>query len=495
MIQDIESGKINCVITKDLSRLGRNYIETGQYLDYFFPNNNVRYIAVNEGIDTEKDDNDIVPFKNILNEMYSKDISRKVRSAKKIMSEQGKFVNSRAPYGYKKSAENKHLLAVDENVAHIIVRIFGLYIGGMTGRAIADLLNRKGVPSPNEYYYKTINKPNPIKNSKNSWCSATIMNFIKNPVYYGAMANGKREVVSFKNKRIVRKLSEEWIIIENTHEPIISKEKWLDAQRIHSTNKKDTVRRSANGEVSIFAGIIKCVDCGANMIFNRKQNKNYLSEFYRCGTYTQHGKAVCSMHKIDYHVLYEVVLSDIQRYAVLAVEDEQRLIDRILKSNDEFNAKNLTRYAKSIRESKNRIREIDGLMQSLFEEKVSGTVSQDMFKRMAVKYEGEQQQLIADLDKLEREFTDCKRVNQDLTVWIERIKGCLSIDTVTRAIAVELIDRIEVSQEHTENGEKIIDVNIFYKFGLKNSSHEEEKEIEPVESLPTKTAFHTNSIA
>ena len=474
MMDDIEAGKVNCVITKDLSRLGRNYLEAGRYREFFIENG-VRYIAIHDNYDNAiRDSYDIAtPIKEIVNEMYAADISRKVRSTKKLMAEQGKFSNSRAPYGYAKSKENKHVLVVDDKVSHNVVRIFDLYLSGMPARAIADVFNREGILPPNEYFYSVRGLPNPYKNNKNSWGSGSIMGIIKNPAYYGAISNGKREVKSFKNKKISCKSFDDWVIVENTHEPIISKERWLEARSIGKKNKRETVRRSADGEVSIFAGIIKCSDCGGNMIFNRKELKSCTSEFYRCGTYQQKGKAVCPPHRIDFDVLYQAVLSDIREYAVLAVEDETKLIDRIIKENDDFRVKNVSRYEKHIREGNNRIREIDGLVQSLFEEKQSGNVSGEMFKRMTAKYEDEQRKLVADVEQMETELDECKRVQQDLSGWIARIKECLTIDTLTRAIAVEMIERIEVSETYNVGGEKTLDLEIFYKFGLKSDNHGE----------------------
>lgn len=473
LMSDIESGKINCVITKDLSRLGRNYIEAGRHRE-LFSEMGVRYIALLDNHDSlHSDGYDVsTPIKEIINEMYAAEVSRKVRSTKKLMAEQGKFANSRAPYGYLKSKDDKHILVVDENVSQNVVRIFELYASGMTARAIADLLNRDGITTPNEYFYSTIGKPNPFRNNKNAWGSASVMNILKNPAYYGAMSNGKRAVTSFKNKRIITKSFDDWVIVEGTHEPIITKEQWEEAQHIGMKNKRDTVRRSANGEVSIFAGIVKCADCGGNMIFNRKETKSCTHEFYRCGTYQQKGKNVCQPHRIDYDVLYDAVLADIQQYATLAVDDEKKLIDRILKDNDAFKNKSVARYEKNIRESKNRIQEIDGLLQSLFEEKLNGNVTDAMFKRMATKYEDEQAKLIDEVKQMELELDECKRVQQDLTGWITRIKECLSVDTLTRAVAVELISRIEVSETYDTDGEKTLDLEIFYKFGIKNSKKE-----------------------
>jgi len=470
MMNDIENGKINLVITKDLSRLGRNYIEAGRHRE-LFSEYGVRYIAIHDNHDSINDDtyNISTPIKEIMNEMYAAEVSRKVRATKKLMADQGKFSNGRSAYGYMKSAEDKHVLIVDENVSHIVVRMFEMYLGGMTARAIADVLNSEDVMTANEYHYKSIGKPNPYRNNKNKWSSATIMNIIKNPVYYGAMANGKRTVKSFKNKTIVRKPVDEWVVIEGTHAPIISKTLWLEAQQISQRNTKQTVRRSSNGEVSIFAGIIKCADCNGNLVFNRKVNKNYTREFFRCSTYTQKGKDVCPMHNVDYNTLYQAVLASIQQYAVLAVEDEKRLIDQILKSNDEFKAKSLQRYEKNIREAKNRIREIDGLLQNMYEDKVAGDITIDIFKRMSAKYREEQTRLISEVEQLEAELAECQRVEKDLTGWITRIKECLTIDTLTRAIVVELIDRIEVSEVYDADGEKNLDIAINYRFGFSNA--------------------------
>jgi DNA invertase Pin-like site-specific DNA recombinase len=400
MMGDIEAGKINCAITKDLSRLGRNYIEAGRHRE-LFNEYGVRYIAIHDNHDSLLDAdsyNISTPIKEIMNEMYAADVSRKVRSTKKLMAEQGKFSNSRAPYGYKKSEASKYVLEVDENVSDNVVRIFELYLGGKTARAIADVFNRENIMTANEYFYSAIGKPNPYRNNKNKWGSATVMNIIKNPAYYGAMANGKRKVVSFKNHNVVKKDADERIVAEDTHTPLVSKAMWLEAQQIARKNNTQTVRRrSTEGEVSIFAGVIKCTDCGGNLVFNRKPLKSGgVTEFFRCSTYMQKGKDVCPPHRVDYNTLYQAVLASVKEYAVLALDDEKKLIDKILKSSDEFKIKNIQRYERNIRESKNRIKEIDGILQNLYEDKLSGEITSEIFKRMSQKYGEEQAKLISD---------------------------------------------------------------------------------------------------
>lgn len=203
--------------------------------------------------------------------------------------------------------------------------------------------------------------------------------------------------------------------------------------------------------------------------------KSGIKEFFRCGTYIQKGKNVCPMHCVDYGTLYQAVLASVQEYAVLAAEDEKKLINEILKSNNEFKNKNLQRYEKTIRESKNRIKEIDGLLQNLYEDKISGELTADLFKRMSQKYSTEQERLLTDVEQLEAELNEYKRVEQDLTDWVNRVKECLTIDSLTRAIVVELIDRIEVSETYDRSGKKFLDINISYKFSLKDSNHEPQK--------------------
>jgi len=467
MIQDIKDGKVNCVVFKDLSRFGRNSNESSSYREFFLEYG-VRYIGIHDGVDVEDEDDDdgiSIKVKEMFNEHYPREVSKKVRKVKKAMAEQGKFANSRAPYGYQKSPEDKHILVIDDNVAHNVIRIFELFNSGMTGRAIADLFNSENIPTPNEYYYTLIQKPNPYKSNKREWGSGGVTNILKNPAYYGAVASGKRKVKSFKDKRILRQDPSEWIIVEDRHTPIINRELWDKTQSLLQKNKKDTVRRSASGEVSIFASILKCADCGGNLNFSRKLNKTYTREYFRCSTYVQKGKRACPMHHTDYDVIYDSVLADIQQYAILAMEDEKKLIDRILKDNNEFKNKNVNRYEKLVRESKNRVKEIDGLLASLFEKMLKEDTLDTVYKRMMKNYEDEQIKLLADIDQMESELEECQRVQHDLTAWIKRIKDCISIDSLTRQIVVELIERIEVSEAYTVDGQANIDLTITYRFG------------------------------
>lgn len=259
MIHDAEIGKIDCIITKDLSRLGRNYVEAGYYTEEYFIEHDIRFIAINDGIDTMHDNNDIAAFHHVLNEFYPKQVSKKVKQVKKKSAEQGKFMGSQAPYGYMKSPEDKHVLIIDEEAAAIVRRLFNEFANGDSARMIADKLNAEGINTPRFYHYEKMGRTNPLTEEKNVWGSATITQLLKNQVYIGNMVQGKRQVVSFKTKKMRTVPPENWIVVENTHTPLIEKSLWERVQkRLSNPNKK--IRRTKINTVGLFSGIVKCSD-------------------------------------------------------------------------------------------------------------------------------------------------------------------------------------------------------------------------------------------
>ena len=294
LIRDVEAGRINCIITKDLSRLGRNYVQVGQYTDFVFPQYGVRYIAINDDYDSLQGDNDIAPFRNIINEWYPKEVSKKVRQVKKSSAAQGKFMGSKAPYGYVKSPDNKHQLVIDPEAAAIVKRLFYEFSSGEGGRGIAAKLNIEGVASPRTYHYQKIGRTNPNPEESQAWGSNTIMQLLKNQAYIGKMVQGKREVASFKTKRRRAIPCDEWIIVENTHESIIDLDVWERVQRRIETAKtsrtSNSIRTNNKDEVSLFSGILRCADCGSLMHFTQRTNRGKTRETYRCGRYVNYGK-------------------------------------------------------------------------------------------------------------------------------------------------------------------------------------------------------------
>ena len=469
MIKDIEAGNINMVLTKDLSRLGRNYVMTGQYTDFFFPEHGVRYVAVNDSYDSAKEDNDIAPFKNILNEMYAKDISKKIRSVRQISAKQGKFMGSKPPFGYVKSPEDKHLLVIDPPAAEIVKRLFREFVGGESGRNIATKLNAEGVDTPAEYYFKQTGKRATRSNTLQQWGSCTIMQLLRNQVYIGDMVQCKRKVSSFKTKKRLVTNPDNWVIVKGTHEPIIDRFTWECVQKRMDAMKHapshNTIRVNSTDEINVFSGIIRCADCGAAMAFNRKVEKSgVVRRFYRCSRYANSGSKSCSMHAIDADTLESVILSDIQYYARTAITDEKKLFDRLLSFSGQEQQEEKTAQEKILRDATNRIAFVQEASKRLFEEKVKGNVPESLFKKMFADYERE-------LSGLEDKEADMQRQIQmrasgeaDVQQWIGLVKSCVSVDRLDRATAYQLIDHIAVHEQTDKNGKRTQDIQVKYNF-------------------------------
>ena len=467
MIADIEAGHINLVLTKDLSRLGRNYVQTGQYTDFYFPSKGVRYVAVNDNVDTSHDENDIAPFKNILNEMYARDISRKIRSSRSVSAKQGKFMGSKAPYGYVKSVENKHLLVIDPFPAEVIRRIFREFAFGDSGRNIATRLNNENVDTPAVYYHKQTGK-RATRGDEQKWGSSTIMQLLKNQVYIGHMVQGKRQVASFKTKQRQFIPTEDWIVVEDTQEPIVDLDIWNRVQARLETTKaapsNHAVRINSTGKVNLFSGIIRCADCGSAMAFNRKVYSGNERIIYRCGRYANSGKDQCSSHSIKQETLEQVILEDMRHYAEAAVTDENALISRLLLATDRERERERSAKRQAVTKLQKRIDTIDRMVKQLFEEKVAGSVPLPMFKKLLADYEQERNGLEAQIRELEMGMQTATDTERDVMAWMNLIKNSLSLESLDRETAFRLIDNISVSEKFEENGKKHQSIAIQYNF-------------------------------
>ena len=469
MIKDIKSGHINVVLTKDLSRLGRNYVMTGQYTDFFFPEHGVRYVAINDSYDSDKDDNDIAPFKNILNEMYAKDISRKVRSVRATSARQGKFMGSKPPYGYVKSSEDKHQLVVDPPAAEIVKRLYREFASGESGRNIAAKLNVEGVDTPALYYYKQTGKRATRGDNGQQWGSTTIMQLLRNQVYIGHMVQGKRKVSSFKTKKRLVVDPDDWVIVENTHEPLIDDYTWEQVhQRLinaRSAPSNHTVKTNSMDEINLFSGIIRCADCGAAMAFNRKVRKGGGEKlFYRCSRYANNGSEACTTHTIDVEVLESVILHDIQHHAKTAVRDEKGLLDRLFEYSGEACKNESAAREKSLRDAESRISFIEDAGKTLFEERLIGNVPDSLFKKMLVDYEREITELSEQAALLRRHIQESRNSRADIQKWLNLLKECATIDSLDRATAYQLIDHVAVHEQSDECGIRTQTVHIKYNF-------------------------------
>ncbi|WP_444659772.1 recombinase family protein [Caproiciproducens sp. R2] len=469
MIGDIEEGYVSVVLTKDLSRLGRNYVMTGQYTDFFFPEHGVRYVAVNDSYDSAKEDNDIAPFKNILNEMYAKDISKKIRSARQISAKQGKFMGSKPPFGYVKSPEDKHLLIIDPPAAEIIKRLFREFAAGESGRNIATKLNTEGVDTPADYYFKQTRKRATRSDTLQQWGSGTILQLLRNQVYIGDMVQCKRKVSSFKTKKRLVTNPDAWVIVEGTHEPIIDRFTWECVQRRLDKTKRqspcNSIRATRSGDINVFSGIIRCADCGAAMAFNERVNKSGTKyRFYRCSRYANSGSKSCSMHFMDADTLESIILSDIQFYAQTAVTDEKKLMDRLLSFSGRERQNEKAAQGKALRDATNRISFLEDASKRLFEEKIAGNVPESLFRKMLSDYESELSELEAKAEDIRQSTQEEVNSESDVKNWIKLIKECVSINSLDRATAFQLIDHVDVHEQTDEDGHKSQSIQVKYNF-------------------------------
>lgn len=462
MLKDAEAGRINCIITKDLSRLGRNYVQTGHYTDEYFPELGVRYIAINDGIDTLEDNNDIAAFHHVLNELYPKQVSKKVRQVKTASAKQGKFMGSQAPYGYMKSPEDKHKLIIDEEAALFVRRLFQEFAGGDSGRMIADRLNGEGLDSPRFYHYAKLGRVNPLAKEKNVWGSATVLQLLRNQVYIGHMVQGKRQVVSFKTKKCRPIDPENWIVVENTHEPIVSQELW---DRVHQRlSTKRRANRTKRDTVGLFAGVVVCSDCKSSLAYMRKQLKDREKGVYRCSRYNNNGGGACSPHYIDEEFLAAFVLNDIRLHAKLAAAEKEQLTQRLLKAmSASRDAESRTLLVKK-KEMEHRLSVIASNLKNLYGDKCAGKLPEQVFFGLMNDYTKEQTGLEDALAALTAELKAVQSTENEIAEWIGLVEKQTDIQTLDRVTVMELIETIEVGEKVKENGKRTQEISIEYRF-------------------------------
>ena len=330
MIADIEKGRINLVITKDLSRLGRNYIMCGQYTEIYFPERHVRYIALNDGVDTlnQTSSMDITPFKHILNDMYAKDISTKIKSTLHTKARRGEYLGALDPYGYLRHPDDKHKLIINEETAPIVRRIFEMSAAGMGSRSICTVLNDEGILSPAEY--TRFRKHDPTKDGefvrKRFWCQTYLRSILKNEMYVGCMVQGRQYTPSYRSKKREPVPKEDWIVVPDMHEPIVTRELFDEAQKKMQARKK--VIKPLD-EPRLFSGLFYCEACGTAMRQHTTGNGKYT--YFICGKHHAIGKLACSSHYINYDIFYQVIQEDIRRNAKLFSEDSEQAAKKLME--------------------------------------------------------------------------------------------------------------------------------------------------------------------
>lgn len=475
MLHDAEIGKIDCIITKDLSRLGRNYVEAGYYTEEYFIEHDIRFIAINDGIDTMHDNNDIAAFHHVLNEFYPKQVSKKVRQVKKKSAEQGKFMGSQAPYGYMKSPEDKHILIVDDEAAIIVRRLFNEFANGNSARMIADKLNSEGVDTPRFYHYEKAGKKNPLSEQKNVWGSTTITQLLKNQVYIGNMVQGKRQVVSFKTKKMRRISPEDWIVVENTHEPLIERKLWDKVQeRLNASHRK--IRKTKSDVVGLFSGLVKCADCGMPLAYMRRQLKNREKGVYRCSRYNNNGSKACSSHYIDEEYISTFVLNDIRTYAHLAVTERKELAEKLYKALKKCNSSESSNIKSKVKTIQKRLFEINERMKSLYEDKCTGKIPEDIALSLMRDFTTEKSDLEKSLPVLQNKLADIGETMSSIDEWLDMISQFENITELDRETVCGLVERITVYEKDRSTSPVTQEIKIEYRF-IKNLLQNEKEDI------------------
>ena len=468
LINDAKAKRINVIIVKDLSRFGRNYIEFGQYTDYLFPSIGCRFIALNNGIDTENQDGstDVMCFLNLFNEFYSRDTSKKVKAVKKACAEDGKFMGTYPAYGYKRDPADKHHLIIDEDTAPIVRRIFAMRASGIAFRKICTTLNEEGIQPPGVLYYQRKGSGDP-RRVNHLWAETTVKRLIRNEVYIGNMVQGKYGTLSYKCRKMVSKPQEEWIRVEGTHEAIISREVWDTVVSIDSNHV--CKRETTDGIKSIFSGLVYCADCGfklRNSIerFTYKDGRPGRRSFFICGNYGRSGKTACTSHYIGESALYEIVLQDIREKARCNSYDSENLIDRISRIKDRENHSRMASYEQELKATKARLSELEKLMQNLYEDKCSGVIPQTVFQTLIKKYEAESAQKAALLPELEQKARTQRENRNDASHWAEIIRRYTEITELDETLLFELVDRIEVGEAKCISAARVRDIRVYYRY-------------------------------
>lgn len=471
MLTDIENGKINCVITKDLSRLGRNYLETGGYTEIFFPSHGVRYIALTDGVDTERSATmDITPFKNLLNDMYAQDISKKIKSALLTRQKQGKFIGTKAPYGYIKDPADKNHLLIDERYAPIVRRIYKMAKDGMGIVQIAKQLTSEKIPRPVAAAAEELTGYDRYLTTDESaykWSMGSVREILRNPVYKGAIRGQNRPSVSLKCKKRKSTSCNGLFVVEGMHEPIIDPEEWELVRRLITSRKK--VRGDYARYDNIFAGLIKCADCGYALSVARAHrfwnDDDISANFdYQCNSYRSEGKTVCTQHRIVASELHKAILADIIRLANEALEDDKQMISSIADKLGKAEKNSVRQAEHELKRAQKRLAELDKLFAKLYEEHVNGKVNERNYNSISATYEAEQNELETKIAELEKIIKSNRENGENAENFVDLIKQYTDIDELTQALLNTLIDRIEVHEPEDVDGEYIQKLDVYYKF-------------------------------
>ncbi len=446
LLDDAKTGVINTILVKDLSRFGRNYIEVGQYVDYVFPAFGIRFIAIQDNVDTDNRDNggmEMMPIMNVFNEWHAANTSKKLRAVWKAKAKEGVFHGKKASYGYIKGTDKKRTLIIDEEVAPIVVRVFEMFASGISPKRIIETFNEEGIPSPEVYAHQKLGHKI-SKGSHGLWGAITIRQMLNNMIYIGHMPQLRSTSVSYKNHRRYNKDKSEWIIVENTHPPIISQELWNRAQERRKSVAQG--RKTKSGYTPPLSGFVFCADCGCKLKMSGSWAKNHSRYIfaYNCGDHMRFGKAVCFSHFIVATTLEEIVLDDIREMARRIELNESEVRKEFMRRNAELVDSTLKSSKRELKSKQKRLEELSHLMQEAYEDKVKGKIPENICISFIEKYSAEQTTLATEIARLEEKIATTETTQKNVDDFIRNVKKYLEAPTLTREMCYELIDRVIV---------------------------------------------------
>ncbi len=461
LLEMMEQGKVATLITKDLSRLGRNYIEVGQYTEMLFPRWEVRYIAINDNFDSlYNEGNELAPFKNLFNEWYARDTSKKIRAVVKAKAERGERVGTVVPYGYKKDPDVKGHLLVNEDTAPVVRLIFSLCAEGKGPKVIANILREKQILKPTAYRYQTSGKYGATTDTEDiyGWNDRTVAGILDNEIYLGHTINCRTTVVSYKDKRKKDVPESEWYRFENTHEAIIDKATWDIVRKVREGKR----RRTNMGEVDKYSGLLFCADCGSKLYFVRGTTIKPEAYNFICSRYRKHmGEELCTPHTIREKALDEIVLEEIRSVTYYARANTAQFVSFIQQKSSAESRRELNAKTAELSKLEKRNDELNALFKRLYEDHVLGKITSEQFQMLSEGYNEEQRTIQEDIPRLRKAIEDLKASATNVDRFLDIVRKYTDIKELTPEILRTFVSKIvihERSRKHAKDAEQDIDI-------------------------------------
>ena len=473
MLEDARNGVINLILVKDLSRLGRDFVEVGRYTDVVFPSLGVRFVSVLDCLDSDGDNTDMLHFRSLMNDYHLRDLSSKIKSVLHSKKAAGQFLSAYTPYGYRKSDEDKHRLVIDEYAAGVVRRIYEMRQSGIAYGKIAATLNQEGVLSPRVYWYQQSGKAE--CKAAQLWAYATVKVILHNEVYIGNLIMNHSGHRSYKDKSTIRKPESEWIRVEDAHEAIVSRDLWEAVQEINETAKHRVDGNRAPGE-KLFSGKLICAGCGSTLAAStgtkhagaKTRNGHYLTDkhyvTYQCGVHIRSGRSVCSPHSVSEITLSRIIAAEIRVQAQAVKTGESAAVERLKQSVAQQDEQYLADIRQEVTQLQRRLRELKNTNVKLYEDKIGGKISESAFSVLIQKSEQERLDKAQRLDALLSVIQEVEQKTAAIKDWTALIRKYMNVQVLDRETIDELIDHIEIGERTVTDGKRHQEIKVFYRF-------------------------------